>query len=77
DAGDGFINKTEHEVTSIYGGLDTVLTDTVTAYAHGGYVHNVRTAFDGIPTLPDGSPAPVSRSFFIGSPDAKLTTDVY
>src|SRR3546814_11197014 len=55
--------------TVLYAGIDADLTPELTAYLHGGYERYRRTSFDGIPTLPDGSPAPVGRSFFIGSGD--------
>src|SRR3546814_4555631 len=62
--------------TVLYAGIDADLTPELTAYLHGGYERYRRTSFDGIPTLPDGSPAPVGRSFFIGSGDFDLVTPV-
>ena len=77
DQGDSFINDLKHQKTSLYGGVNVDFTDSVTGYLHGGYEKLERPSFDGIPPQPDGSPAPVPRSFFIGSPDIQFTTSVY
>jgi outer membrane receptor for ferric coprogen and ferric-rhodotorulic acid len=77
DQGDSFMDVMNHSKTTVYGGVNVDLSDSVTAYLHGGYERHVRTAFDGIPTEADGSPAPVPRSFFIGSKNIDLTTSVY
>jgi TonB-dependent siderophore receptor len=71
-----FMERVNSSKTVLYGGLDADLSDTLTGYVHGGYERYKRTSFDGIPTLPDGSPAPVDRSFFIGSGDFELVTPV-
>ncbi|WP_016745480.1 TonB-dependent siderophore receptor [Rhizorhabdus wittichii] len=71
-----FMKRVDSAKTVAYLGLDADLTDTLSGYLHGGYEHYRRTPFDGIPTLPDGSPAPVGRSFFIGSGDFDIVTRV-
>lgn len=71
-----FIKRINSNKTVLYGGLDADVTDTLTAYVHGGYEQYRRTPFDGIPTFPDGSSPPVSRSFFVGSGDFNLVTRV-
>ena len=74
---DSFMDVIHHSMTTVYGGINADLSDSVTAYLHAGYEQFIRTAFDGIPTEPDGSPAPLPRSFFIGAGNMKLTTDAY
>lgn len=71
-----FMQRIDSAKTVLYAGIDADLTPELTAYLHGGYERYRRTSFDGIPTLPDGSPAPVGRSFFIGSGDFDLVTPV-
>lgn len=71
-----FMQRVDSAKTVLYAGIDADLTPELTAYLHGGYERYRRTSFDGIPTLPDGSPAPVGRSFFIGSGDFDLVTPV-
>ncbi len=71
-----FMKNVNSSKTVVYGGVDADIADGLTGYVHGGYEHYRRTAFDGIPTLADGSPAPVNRSFFIGAKDFELVTDV-
>lgn len=71
--GDDFKDIAKHNDHVLYVGLNVDYGD-VTGFIHGGYERHVRTSFDGIPTKPDGSPAPVGRSFFIGSPNDELTT---
>ncbi len=77
DQGDSFIIDLYHHKTVLYGGVDADITDTLKAYAHGGYEYLKRPTFDGVPTEPDGSPAPVSQSFFLGSKDITETSSVY
>jgi len=77
DQGDSFMDIQRHAKTAVYGGVNVDLSDSVTAYLHGGYERFVRNGFDGMPTEPDGSPAPVARSFFIGAPDIETTSSVY
>jgi TonB-dependent siderophore receptor len=77
DQGASFIDTINHEKLSLYGGINAELTDDLTAYIHGGYTREVRTAFDGIPTESDGSPAPLPRSFFIGANDMALKSNIY
>lgn len=76
DQGDSFLNNYSHATTVVYGGINWVGSDALSGYLHGGYEQHIRTAFDGIPTEADGSPAPVPRSFFIGSAAMKLYTNV-
>jgi len=77
DQGNSFLNEMNHKRTSVYGGLNVDLGNSVTAYLHGGYERQVVTSYDGVLTEADGSPAPVPRSFFIGSGNIETTTDVY
>lgn len=77
DQGDSFLEEMHHSKASLYAGINVDLTDTISAYLHGGYERDRRLAFDGIPTEADGSPPPVSRSFFIGSRNLELTTNAY
>ncbi len=77
DQGDSFMNSVSHATTVVYGGLNWSGSDAVSAYVHGGFEQHIRTAFDGIPTEADGSPAPLPRSFFIGAEDMKVYTDVF
>src|SRR3546814_17549686 len=53
-----FMQRIDSAKTVLYAGIDADLTPELTAYLHGGYERYRRTSFDGIPTLPDGSPAP-------------------
>jgi iron complex outermembrane receptor protein len=76
DQGDSFLDSFSHATTVVYGGINWVGSDALSGYLHGGYEQHIRTAFDGIPTEADGSPAPVPRSFFIGSEGMKLYTNV-
>ncbi|WP_082813369.1 TonB-dependent siderophore receptor [Sphingopyxis terrae] len=71
-----FMQRVDSAKTVLYGGIDAELSPGLTGYVHGGYERYRRTSFDGIPTLSDGSPAPVDRSFFIGSGDFDLVTPV-
>ncbi|WP_374524945.1 TonB-dependent siderophore receptor [Sphingopyxis sp.] len=71
-----FMERVDSSKTVLYAGIDADLSPGLTGYVHGGYERYRRTSFDGIPTLPDGSPAPVGRSFFIGSGDFDLVTPV-
>jgi iron complex outermembrane receptor protein len=77
DQGDSFQDVLNHATTTLYGGINANLGDSVTAFLHGGYQYAVRTAFDGIPTEADGSPPPVPRSFFIGNKSMEVRTTVY
>ena len=71
-----FMTDVDSAKTVLYGGVDADIATGLAGFVHGGYEHFRRTAFDGIPTLADGTPAPVGRSFFIGSKDFDLITDV-
>jgi iron complex outermembrane receptor protein len=71
-----FMQRVDSAKTVLYAGIDADLASDLTAYVHGGYEHYRRTPFDGIPTFADGTPAPVARSFFIGSGDFNLITKV-
>jgi outer membrane receptor for ferric coprogen and ferric-rhodotorulic acid len=78
DQGDSFVDYMNHQKTSVYGGLNFKPSDTLSAYVHGGYERYVRDSMDGgSPTEPDGSPAPLPRSFFLGDPWMKLYTDLF
>jgi TonB-dependent siderophore receptor len=77
DNGDSFTNDLNHHKFVVYGGLDADVTETVTAFIHAGYEWYSRPAFDGIPTLADGTEAPLPHSFFIGSPDIQIDTKAY
>ena len=76
EEGGSFMTRVDSAKTVLYGGIDAELSPGLKGYLHGGYERYRRTSFDGIPTLPDGSPAPVGRSFFIGSGDFDLVTPV-
>lgn len=76
EEGGSFMQRVGSAKTVLYAGIDADLSSDLTGYIHGGYERYRRTSFDGIPTLPDGSPAPVGRSFFIGSGDFELVTPV-
>ncbi|MCW6534853.1 TonB-dependent siderophore receptor [Sphingomonas lycopersici] len=71
-----FMTDVRSRKTVLYGGVDADIASGLTGYIHAAYERYRRTAFDGIPTLPDGTPAPVDRSFFIGARDFVLTTTV-
>lgn len=77
DNGDSFTNSLDHRKLVLYGGLNAQITDTLTGYLHGGYEWFSRPSFDGIPPEADGSPAPLPRSFLIGSPDIRIDTREY
>jgi len=77
DRGNSFIHDLYHHKTVLYAGLNVDFTDTLSGYIHGGYENLSRPSFDGIPTEADGAPAPLPRSFFIGSKDITETTAVY
>ncbi len=77
DQGDSFINHLSHATTTVYGGINADPGQAFSAYLHGGFERSERTAFDGVPTESDGTPAPVGRSFCICASGLDLTTDVY
>ncbi|MBS0420290.1 MAG: TonB-dependent receptor [Proteobacteria bacterium] len=77
DQGNSFIDDLHHRKSVLYGGLNVDFTDSVSGYIHGGYQRFTRPSFDGVPTEADGTPAPVPRSFFLGSKDIELKTSVY
>jgi iron complex outermembrane receptor protein len=77
DRGDSFIDELYHHKTVVYGGVNADIADTLSLYVHGGYERFTRPSFDGIPTEADGTPAPVPRSFFLGSQDIVETNSVY
>lgn len=74
--GDSFYDVIKHRDYVAYAGLNLDYGN-VTGFVHGGYERHRRTAFDGIPTLPDGTIAPVPRSFFIGSPKDQNRNEVF
>lgn len=78
DQGDSFMDYRNYQKTTLYGGLNFKLSDTLSAYVHGGYERYVRNSVDGgLPIQPDGTPALLPRSFFNGAPNMKLYTDLY
>jgi len=77
DQGDSFMHTLYHRKTTLYGGLNLSISDSVTAYMHGGYERFVRPSFDGTPTEADGTPAPLPRSFCICSDKIVITTSLY
>jgi iron complex outermembrane receptor protein len=77
DNGDSFTDGMYHRKFVIYGGVNVDFTNTLSGYLHAGYEWYKRPAFDGIPTYADGTPAPLPRSFFLGSPDIVLQTKTY
>ena len=76
EAGDSFINDFSHSSTVVYGGLNWD-AGSLSAFLHGGFERHIRTSIDGVPTEADGSPAPLPRSFLIGSKDMDLSTNVW
>jgi iron complex outermembrane receptor protein len=77
DNGDSFTNGLNHKKLVVYGGVNATFSDRLTGFIHAGYETYSRPSFDGIPTEADGSPAPLPRSFLIGSPDIKIDTKTY
>lgn len=77
DQGDSFLNILNHATTTLYGGINAKLTDSITAFVHAGYQHQVRTSFDSIPVEPDGSPAPLPRSYCVCATGLDLTSTAY
>jgi TonB-dependent siderophore receptor len=77
DQGDDFTDQAQHQKVVFYVGANTTFGDSVTAYVHGGYQRYQGTAFDGAPTEADGSPAPLPRDFFIGSPQLTINYLLY
>jgi outer membrane receptor for ferric coprogen and ferric-rhodotorulic acid len=77
EQGKSFMTDISHDSTILYGGLNWNPSSTVSAFLHGGFERHVRTAFDGTPTEEDGTPAPLPRSFFIGSKDLELSTNLW
>ncbi len=77
DWGESFLTDVERKTTTLYGGVNADLAPNVSVYLHGGYQRFNRTAFDGTPVLADGTPAALPRSFFVGSKNAKLLTNIY
>jgi iron complex outermembrane receptor protein len=77
DDGDSFTNDLNHHKAVAYAGINADVTDSLSTYLHAGYERYTRPSFDGIPTLPDGSPAPVSNSLLIGSKDIRIVTSAY
>jgi iron complex outermembrane receptor protein len=61
----------------IYGGINADINDSLSTYLHAGYERYTRPSFDGIPTLPDGTPAPVPDSLLVGSRDIRINTSAY
>jgi iron complex outermembrane receptor protein len=66
EEGGSFIHHVDLEKTVLYGGLDVDFTENVQGYVRASYQRTEDTPYNGIPTYPDGSLVPVSRSFFLG-----------
>jgi outer-membrane receptor for ferric coprogen and ferric-rhodotorulic acid len=77
DQGDDFTDQVQHQKVVLYLGANGNFADSVTAYVHGGYQKYQGTSFDGLPTEADGSPAPLPRDFFIGSPQMTINFLIY
>jgi iron complex outermembrane receptor protein len=77
DTGNSFQDWMYHNKSTIYGGLNFDFGHSVEGYIHGGFERINQLAFDGIPTEADGSPAPLPRSFIIGSKELTYHTDAY
>lgn len=75
--GNSFMTDVDHSDVVLYGGLNWTGPESVTAFLHGGFERHIRTSFDGVPTEADGTPAPLPRSFFIGSKDMRLHSNVW
>jgi iron complex outermembrane receptor protein len=72
---DSFLDIMKSKNYVLYAGVDADYGD-VTGFVHAGYERQIRSSFDGVPVFSDGTPTPLPRSFFIGSPDQNLTTGV-
>jgi iron complex outermembrane receptor protein len=77
DDGDSFTNDLNRHKAVIYGGINADINDSLSTYLHAGYERYTRPSFDGIPTLPDGTPAPVPDSLLVGSRDIRINTSAY
>ena len=77
DQGDSFLKENSHKRTVLYAGLDFSLSPSLSGFLHGGYENFDRTSFDGTPALPDGSRAPVPKSFCLCSSNISLESSVY
>jgi iron complex outermembrane receptor protein len=77
DGGDSFQDSIRHTGYVAYAGVNADFTPDLSGFIHGGWEYHKRTAFDGLPSEADGSPAPLPRSFFIGDPNDQLTTRAY
>jgi TonB-dependent siderophore receptor len=77
DQGNSFVADLYHKKATLYGGINIDFTDSLTGYLHGGYERLERPSFDGIPAEPDGTPAPLPYSFFMGSENIISTSNVY
>jgi iron complex outermembrane receptor protein len=77
DQGLSFMHSLYHKRDTVYAGLNADLGSSVKIYVHGGFEREEHPYFDGIPTEPDGSSAPLPRKFFIGSRQTKVTTNAY
>lgn len=77
EQGNSFMTDVEHSNIVLYGGLNWTGSDSLSAFLHAGVERHVRTAFDGIPTEADGTPAPLPQSFLIGSKDMELRSNLW
>ncbi|MEC4595227.1 TonB-dependent siderophore receptor, partial [Nitrospirillum amazonense] len=69
EEGGSFVDFVKLNKTVAYGGLDFDLSERLTGYVRVSYQRTEDTPYNGIPTYPDGTPVPVSRSFFMGGTD--------
>ncbi|HET6553073.1 MAG TPA: TonB-dependent siderophore receptor [Dyella sp.] len=67
--GGSFVHHVGLEKSVLYGGLDIDFDEHVKGYVRASYQRTEDTPYNGIPTYPDGSLVPVSRSFFLGGSD--------
>ena len=77
DTGDSFLNNLSHSTSSFYGGIDAAVTNSVTVSLHAGNTLFIRTGFDGVPFLPDGSPAGLPISFCVCVKDFDTRDSTY
>jgi iron complex outermembrane receptor protein len=74
DEGGSFVDFVKLNKTAVYGGLDFDLAEGLTAYVRAAYQITQDTPYNGIPTFPNGTLVPVSRSYFLGASDITNTT---
>lgn len=75
EQGHGFRRLENFDKRVAFGRIDADFTATLKGSLAVGYEDGSVTSFDGIPFFADGTAAPVSRSFFIGSKEAELNKE--